>query len=189
MGREKLIGIVQKAVDSVACEESNYILSDVSERSVCARLAQRMEVLARNHMTGYYADVENNRKQYDEVKTILDDRGRELKVVCDLILHSRGEIPEQDNIIAIEMTKAVHSEEKKNRDRARLMALTRSSHLAGAQVSFSVDETTHPEHVCGYQLGAFVEFNLRRKTITIEYFANGHRIDRSYCIDLVSPSA
>ncbi len=184
MCREKLIGIVLKAIDSLASEEAIYILSDVSERSVCARLAQRMEVLARNHMTGYYADVENNRKQYGRVKTILGDKRKGVKVTCDLILHSRAEIPEQDNIIAIEMTKAVQTEKKKNRDRARLMALTRSSHLDGEQVTLSVDETTYPEHVCGYQLGAFVELNLRRKTITIEYFANGRRIDRLDCIEV-----
>ena len=188
MCREKLIGMVVNAIDSLACEEAKYILSDVSERSVCARLAQRMEVLARHHLTGYYVDVENNRKQYGRVKTMLDDHMQEVKVTCDLILHSRGEIPRQDNIIAIEMTKAVHSEEKKNRDRARLRALTRPSHLDGERVIYSADGSTHPEHVCGYQLGAFVELNWRQRTITIEFFANGNRIDRRHCIELVSPS-
>lgn len=167
MDQDELIGIVRDSIDSLAREEAEYLLTDVSERSVCARLAQRMEVQAQDYMIGYYADVENNRKQAANPKTIRNEEGDVIMVTCDLILHSRGEIPEQDNIIAIEMTKAVRPAEKKERDRERLMALTSRRGLAGNFI---------PEHVCGYQLGAFVELNWQQRVFNIEYYADGGRI-------------
>lgn len=39
------------------------------------------------------------------VKTIYNDDLKVVSIVCDLIVHSRGEILEKDNLIALEMKK------------------------------------------------------------------------------------
>ena len=169
MDQDKLIGIVRDSIDSLAREEADYLLTDVSERSVCARLAQRMEVIAQGYMTGYYADVENNRKQAAMPKTIRNEEGNVIRVTCDLILHGRGDCT-PDNIIAIEMTKAVRPAAKKERDRERLMALTSQRGLVGNFI---------PEHVCGYLLGAFIELNCQQGLFNIEYYEDGGRVGQN----------
>ncbi len=81
--------------------ERKNILTGVSERNLCGRLALHMDDLkARYGFNAYYVDTEYNRKQRGRIKTILDDQMREIVINCDLILHSRGEIITRDNIIA-----------------------------------------------------------------------------------------
>ena len=59
--------------------------------------------------SGYYTDVEYNRNA-GGIKTIRKTiRGQQEEIIpinCDLILHSRGENVDQDNLIAIEMKKS-----------------------------------------------------------------------------------
>ena len=40
---------------------------------------------------------------------------------------------------------------------------------------WSNDGTTHPEHVCGYRLGVFIELNNTTRTAHIEYFMGGEQ--------------
>ena len=68
---------------------------------------------------GYYTDVEYNRNRGNiktVKKTIKGPTEHIINVTCDLIMHSRGKHPEQDNLIAIEMKKSNRpTAEKKSR--------------------------------------------------------------------------
>ena len=124
--------------------------------------------------TGYYADVEYNRNQGGIKtirKTIQDIHEEIIPINCDLILHSRGEIVEQDNLIAIEMKKSNASAREKQKDRERLIALTKDSFN-----DVWAWDNNFPEHVCRYVLGVYYEINYNRKEITIEYYRRGENV-------------
>jgi hypothetical protein len=151
--------------------ERRNIRTDVSERNLCAHLAHElMRELDRPAWRGYYADTEYNRKQGGQVKTLMNDQLQIVSITCDLIIHSRGEIPEKDNLIAVEMKKSVHSAEAKDSDRKRLIALTRSSYDG----VWTGDGKTLPDHVCGYDLGLLVELNARTGEASIEEYRHGN---------------
>ena len=83
--------------------------------------------------------------QEGRVKVMLAESLREVRIICDLILHSRGERPADDNLIAIEMKRSTRPEHEKDEDRLRLRTLTRSSYDG----IWSADGVTLPEYVCG----------------------------------------
>lgn len=162
--------VFEQALKQFFSLERQNILSGVSERNLCARLAMQLETFAHeNGFDGYYADPEYNRKQNGKVKTILDNDMRVVSITCDLILHSRGEIMEKDNLIAIEMKRSERPEKEKVSDRARLRTLTKSSF----DDVWSFDGETHPEHVCGYELGYFIELNLDENSYIAQKFRAG----------------
>ncbi|MDQ2070484.1 hypothetical protein [Natronospira bacteriovora] len=166
--------VFNEALQAFFEAEAQNILSGVSERNLCARLAMPLQVFANeNGYPGYYADPEYNRKQNGRVKTILDDDMQVVTITCDLILHSRGEVMRKDNLIAIEMKKSERPEEEKISDRSRLRALTKSS-FDGV---WSYDGEAHPEHVCGYELGYFVELNPENRSYVVQVFKAGELID------------
>ena len=165
--------IFEQALQEFLVQEQQNILSGVSERNLCARLAMPLERITKEkELNGYYADPEYNRKQNGRVKTILDENMQVINVTCDLILHSRGEILERDNLIAIEMKKSERPEEEKESDRARLRTLTKSTY----DDVWSYDGETHPEHVCGYELGFFIELNILHKLYSVQQFQNGYLV-------------
>ena len=167
--------ILRTTISRFVDEETENILSGVSERNLCGRLALILESVAHEYgLTGYFADVEYNRKQGGKIKTIIDDDMRTITINCDLILHSRGNKLESDNLIAIEMKKASRPKKEKESDRSRLRAMTKTSYDG----LWSSDGITHPEHVCGYVLGAFIELDEQEREIRIECFANGNAIGR-----------
>lgn len=125
-------------------------------------------LLVKTQYKKYYVDIEYNRNQ-GRVKTIISDQFEAVTVNCDLIVHSRGEIIQQDNLLALEMKKANRPATEKNKDRNRLIALTKSSYDG----VWSNDGIALPEHVCGYILGIYYEINIRKNTIQIEYYCNG----------------
>jgi hypothetical protein len=96
-----------------------------------------------------------------------------LPITCDLIVHSRGENKQQDNLIAIEMKKSTHSKDEKDADRERIIALTKDSF----NDTWSADGITLPEHVCGYILGVYYEINFNKKNILLEYYEKGKKIN------------
>lgn len=169
-GEIVLSQVFDQALEQFFERETQNILSGVSERNLCARLAMPLETFAhKNGFSGYYADPEYNRKQNGKVKTILDDDMQVVNVTCDLILHSRGEIMARDNLIAIEMKKSERLEEEKASDRARLRTLTKSSF----DNVWSFDGKTHPEHVCGYELGYFIDLNRDENSYIVQKFQVG----------------
>lgn len=154
----------------------------VSERTFCGALMLHIANLIRTDPSydGYYVDVEYNRNK-GGLKTICKTiRGQDFRIVginCDLILHSRGEKPEQDNLLAIEMKKSYRSPGEKESDRERLIALTKASY----DDIWSADGRSLPEHVCGYVLGVYYEIDFPHKTILIEYYRNGNKESETTC--------
>lgn len=107
-------------------------------------------------------------------KTIRGQQEEIIPINCDLILHSRGENVDQDNLIAIEMKKSNAPSAEKQKDRERLIALTKDSF----DDVWAWDHNL-PEHVCRYVLGVYYEINYRQKEIHIEYYRRGELV-RSY---------
>ena len=92
-----------------------------------------------------------------------------------MIIHSRGEDEKNDNLIALEMKKSYQSEENKNADRERLIALTRSENTNDV---WSFDGKTFPRYVCGYKLGIYYEIDLSNRIILIEYYRGGNLVGK-----------
>jgi hypothetical protein len=160
--------LFDEAFDRLLRQDIENVSSDVSERNLCARLAPVLETLAHEAgLTEYYADAEYNRNQ-GRVKTILDERQQIVSVTCDVILHSRGHFPARDNLIAIEMKKATRPHHSKESDRVRLRALTMTPNAV-----YPADGRTLPEHVCGYELGIFVELDRLKGIARIEEYQGG----------------
>ncbi len=95
------------------------------------------------------------------IKTIYNEDLKVVTIICDLIVHSRGEIVEKDNLIALEMKKAYRSMQEKENDKARLVALTKDSYDG----VWSFDGKTLPEHVCGYDLGIYYEIDSKHRLV------------------------
>ena len=165
-----LQNLFEQAFQTFLLNESENIGTGVSERNLCARLAMSLEREAANiDLIGYYADPEYNRKQNGQVKTILDDDLHVVNITCDIILHSRGEIVSRDNLIAIEMKKSDRPEHEKQSDRTRIRALTKTSYDG----VYSYDGVTHPEHVCGYEVGYYLELNRQQSLFLVERYQVG----------------
>lgn len=146
------------------------IIDNANERSLCTRLAIYLECRKRKYdLEGYYADTEYNRNQGGRIKTISGD----IRITCDLILHSRGEIVSHDNLIAVEMKKASHSTKTKNKDRQRLRALTKASF----DDIWSADGKTLPEHVCGYEVGFLIVLDIPKEKFTVEEYRSGELVN------------
>ena len=109
------------------------------------------------------------------VKTIYNDDLKVVTIICDLIVHSRGEIVEKDNLIALEMKKSYRPMKEKENDKARLVALTKDSYDG----VWSFDGKTLPEHVCGYDLGIYYEIDSKNCLVYIEYYVKGKKV-RTY---------
>lgn len=171
---KELANIFENANKKFLSENKNFILSDVSERSLCGALSQYIcSEIKNSKYSEYYVDVEYNRNN-GHIKTIYDDDLKVVNIVCDIIVHSRGEIVEKDNLIALEMKKSYRLKKEKEDDRARLTALTRDSYDG----VWSFDGKTLPEHVCGYDLGIYYEMDLKTRLIYIEYYVKGEPVEK-----------
>lgn len=166
-------GVLESSLTEFFRRELRALEDRVSERNNCGRLAIYMQRAADECGLGnYFADIEYNRKQGGQVKTILDDDMQVITINADLILHSRGESIAEDNLIAIEMKKSERSAYQKDADRDRLRAMTKSSYDG----VWSNDGTAHPEHVCGYRLGVYIEIDSNNRSSMIEHFIGGERV-------------
>jgi len=169
---ELITDILERSLDSFFAAQGEAIVAGVSERNSCARLGLHLEREAGEAgLEGYFADPEYDRKQGGQIKTILDGDYQEITICCDLILHSRGASIAEDNLIAVEMKKSRRPKREKVADRNRLRAMTKPSY----DDIWSNDGTTHPEHVCGYRLGVYIELNNTTRTALIDYFMGGER--------------
>lgn len=165
--------IFDESTNILLKEEVQNILDDVSERNLCSRLAIHItNKLKEYDIKGYYADSEYNRKQGGKVKTILDNEQHIIKIQCDLIVHSRGNI-HPDNLIAVEMKKSTRPEIEKEADRKRLRTMTQDSYDG----VWLYDGLTHPEHVCGYFFGVYMILNIADKSCIIEYYQHGNLVN------------
>ena len=148
--------------------ERDNIINDISERNLCGRLMLYLDASRdRYGLYDYYTDAEYNRNKGD-IKRIIHDRDNHKIITCDLILHSRGRLP-NDNLIAIEMKKKHHRKSAKDADRKRLIALTRTP----AAVRQFADM---PDHVYDYKLGLFVELDTDDARYVIEVYEQGEQV-------------
>ena len=152
----------------------------VSERTLCGALALHLhEVLKETKYSSYYVDVEYNRNKGGKLKTYkktaIGPEEKIVSIVCDLIMHSRGENILQDNLLAIEMKKSTRPKKEKARDKERLEALTKETY----DDIWSYDGKSFPEHVCRYALGVYYEINFGKNEISIEYYNSGSKIEES----------
>lgn len=151
--------------------ETDLILSGVSERCLCGSFMLILRrIIDTTEFARYFSDIEYNRNFDGQIKTIIDDNMQVTDITCDLIIHSRGQVADLDNLIAIEMKRDTHLLTEKNKDRIRLRALTKP---INDSETYSVDGRILPQHVCGYKLGVFYEISLIRRQINIEYYVNG----------------
>ena len=168
--------VFEKTMDLFFEHEVQEVLEGVNERNNCGRMSIYMQRVAHDYgLIGYFADTEYNRKQNGEVKTILDGRMIVVPINCDLILHSRGNVVSEDNLIAVEVKKRDAPRDEKEKDRDRLRALTKASY----DDVWSNDGVALPEHVCGYALGVFVELDRRRRNCVFEYYRQGAKVEAS----------
>lgn len=171
----ELVKIFERANKRFLKENTEFILSNVAERSLCSALAQCLYLEIRHSKySRYYVDVEYNRNN-GQVKTIYNDDLKVVTIICDLIVHSRGEIVEKDNLIALEMKKSYRPMKEKENDKVRLVALTKDSYDG----VWSFDGKTLPEHVCGYDLGIYYEIDSKNCLVYIEYYVKGKKV-RTY---------
>lgn len=172
----RLMQIFIDCSETFVTSERDLILSGVSERCLCGSFMLIFRRLLDNcEFNSYYSDIEYNRNFDGQIKTIIDHDLQVTNITCDLIIHSRGTIPEQDNLIAIEMKRDNHPEDEKNKDRIRLRALTKDKNDT---MTFSLDGRALPRHVCGYVVGVFYEISIANRMINVEYYRNGELYNR-----------
>lgn len=174
---EELKNIFISANYKLLTNDKTLFTSNVSERTLCGALMRWVQQsLINTPYSCYYADVEYNRNKGGKLKTVVKtNNGRDYKIIkitCDLIVHSRGEVPSQDNLIAIEMKKSYRSNAEKEKDRDRLKCLTKDSF----DDVWSFDGKTLPEHVCRYVIGIYYEIDYAMKEILLEYYHKGHKV-------------
>lgn len=169
---EDLITIFESANKKLIKKDINLIKRETSERTICGALMMHLKSsLCGTPFSAYNVDVEYNRNRDGIVKTILDNDMVVTNITCDLIVHSRGAFIEQDNLIALEMKKANRTKEEKDKDKNRLIALTKSEYD-----TWSYDGKTFPKHVCRYILGVYYEISKDYNQINLEYYRQGEMV-------------
>lgn len=174
--KNELLTIFYRANRDFLIKDESNILRDVSERSLCASLKSQLE----KHLDGtryndYYVDTEYNRNGR-QIKAILSEKStpREAKVtvVCDLIVHSRGE-NQKDNLIAIEMKKRGRDIKGIESDVDRLRALTnkRTNNFNWGDMDLDT--------VSDYEIGILYIIDRAKKDIELRIFADGMEVDKS----------
>lgn len=166
--------IFEKANKNFLKRDKLLLETKVSERSLCGALMLELyEVIKNTQYNNYYVDVEYNRNVNGKVKTfrktISDLEMQVVTINCDLIIHSRGKLI-NDNLIALEMKKSTRAKKEKIKDKERLECLTKEPN----KDVWSYDGQVHPEHVCGYKLGIYYEIDLKKQKIYIEYYKKGY---------------
>ncbi|MBO4224746.1 hypothetical protein [Bradyrhizobium neotropicale] len=155
--------IFHEALDEFLAREFALVRKDAHEQSLCGRLAIYMDHAKDRHgLEDYYVDVEYNRRGEGRKQILHPVTGKHINVVCDILLHSRGDL-EDDNLIAIEMKKDDAEDEKKQGDRDRLKALT-----------LPIPQRGNPDYVCGYQIGYYLEVHIGNATLLIEEYRGGN---------------
>lgn len=178
---EQMVTLFENANQTFIQRDIGLFKSGVSERTLCGALMLHIHdlILKNDDFVNYYTDVEYNRNKGGRIKnikkTIQGVDEQVVSITCDLILHSRGNCTEQDNLIAVEMKKSNRPPHEKHADKERLMALTKDSY----DDVWSFDGKNLPEYVCRYVLGVYYEINYFRHLIKIEYYRLG-QLEKTY---------
>jgi hypothetical protein len=156
--------LFDEAIREFLTRESILVRKKAHEQSFCGRLAIYLDhAKNRRGLEQYYVDVEYNRRGEGRKQILHPITHLPINVVCDLLLHSRGKL-QDDNLIAVEMKKSGGRRNHKQRDRERLQALTLPPPCVGAD----------PDYVCGYQLGYYLEVNSENASLLVEEYCRGN---------------
>lgn len=178
--------LFERANERFLKADAQLFYDEVSERTLCGALMLHLYDVAKGirGLGDYHVDVEYNKNGRNR-KTIYDPSRapgeRVVPVQCDLILHSRGRVIDQDNLIAVEMKKSYRPKVDRDKDRERLMALTRITYDGAPE-----EDVGLPQNVCRYALGVYYEINYRRRRVFIEYYKSGTRLNRTRCLTILS---
>lgn len=154
--------LFREALEELLARDFALVRKDAHEQSLCGRLAIYLDHAKDRHgLKNYFVDVEYNRRGEGRKQILHPVTHEQVDVVCDILLHSRGEL-QDDNLIAVEMKKDYATERRKRSDRDRLKALTTPS-----------PENWNPEYVCGYQLGYYLEVHIGNGIMLIEEYRGG----------------
>lgn len=174
ISKNVLINFFDDCTEQFFKRETDLIKTGIAERTLCGNLIIiAHNLLAKYNLKGYYSDVEFNWMQDGKVKTMINENMEYININCDLIVHSRGE-KAPDNLLALEMKKSDASISDKQSDKNRLIALTKSVE----QDVWSNDGTALPEYVCGYQIGIYMELNVKTAICIFERYELGKLVDQ-----------
>ena len=163
--------ILLPSLKDLYAKDYSNIMYGVSERNISARLSYHMELRMRafdsannsRMFTDYFVDVEYNRMGNGLLKQYENSEHRPVYMVSDLLIHSRGYLP---NLLAVEL-KREGNKKGVETDRNRLMSL----------VSPASDSNMENRCVHDTMLGAFIVFSKDRVTIELYESTNGFGIN------------
>jgi hypothetical protein len=171
----KLVSIFESSIKATTKKDKDLFINDCAERTICSALMLQLDnEIKSTPFSDYYSDVEYNRNNGHPKEIAYDESQGPKRIFCDLILHSRGNNIWQDNLIAIEMKKSTADNPEKEKDRKRLMALTRPSY----DDVWRADGKVLPEYVCRYILGVYIEIDRSFRNLHIEYYRNGSQVQK-----------
>ena len=94
---------VRMAIDNLYARDSKLLELDASEWALAHRLAVYLEI----EIPGWNVDCEYDRQgEHLAVKTNAATVGRTGRTRPDIILHHRGELPQEHNLLVVELKKA-----------------------------------------------------------------------------------
>jgi len=164
---KELYKIFKESNEVFLKKELDLILSWVSERSLCWKLSSYLnDNIRESEFNVYHVDIEYNRNYWWNIKTIIDSKEKVLNITCDIIIHSRWENRKQDNLIAIEMKKSTWTELEKQKDRDRLIALTKQLN----EWVWTYWWWDFPKHVCWYVLWIYYEIDIENQSLILEFY-------------------
>lgn len=171
MKRNILLNMLRRAINILYETDYENIKLDVTEQNICARLAHHLENLMREYdnshtrkmFKNYYVDVEYNRmvdlNWKKHKKSIIYPSGIKETIICDLLVHSRGKVKKQENLLALEMKKT-KNEDSVDSDQYRLMCLI-----------LPAPNDSQCKSMYNTLLGVFLEYNENEcNMICYEYF-------------------
>ncbi|MBE6123975.1 MAG: hypothetical protein E7184_00325 [Erysipelotrichaceae bacterium] len=119
-----ILELFLKARDTFLDSNRDLIKLNLNERNYCHHLACEITSLLRqSNFKKYFCDVEYNR-DHGQIKTIKTNDGNIRNINVDLIIHSRCNDEENDNMLALEMKKISNTDQDIENDRERLRYLT-----------------------------------------------------------------
>lgn len=168
---EGLTDLFERANEQFLQKNRQLFELKVSERTLCGALMLELdrEIKKKSQYDTYFVDVEYNRNVGGTIKRIDGNTQNGVVINCDLILHSRGNNINIDNLIALEMKKASASIQDKNSDRERLQCLTMEEEPLEHKQRIGIPR----DHIRGYELGIFYEVNFPQNSILVEYYRKG----------------
>lgn len=120
--RNIIFDLLENALEEFYAKEQRNLELDIHEIAHGHRLALYFEKQIREYdevhqeklFENYYVDIEFNRTEGGAVKTVVYN-GELHETRCDILLHSKGNVPDRENLLIIELKKE-HSTNKEQED-------------------------------------------------------------------------